>query len=161
MAADDLVLRERNGEGIMSKGSSSIRIFVLDSRFFRGGGLSALRILKHIRDAICAGLLNACCSFGVCSELPQSRRKVDLPVVDGNDIRFTQLHPVQGQFQDEVNRIVQDDQGFLWFGTSDGLRRYDGYDFREYRHDPKDPHSISGTTVYSLFKDRTGRLWVG
>jgi len=84
-----------------------------------------------------------------------------LPVVDGNDIRFTQVHPLQGQLQDEVNRIVQDDQGFMWFGTSDGLRRYDGYGFRAYRHDPKDPNSISGATVYSLFKDRSGRLWVG
>jgi ligand-binding sensor domain-containing protein len=47
------------------------------------------------------------------------------------------------------------------FGTSDGLRRYDGYGFRDYRHDPKNPDSLSGATVYSLFKDRSGRLWVG
>ena len=92
---------------------------------------------------------------------PQNSRPVRLPVVDGNDIRFTQLHAEQGQLQDEVNHIVQDDQGFMWFGTSDGLRRYDGYGFRDYRHDPMDPNSIRGARVYALFKDRSGRLWVG
>src|ERR1700752_403655 len=118
----------------MSNGSSSIRILVVDNDLFSCVGRVALtRILKHIRDAICAGLLIASCLFGMCSELPQSTRKVVLSVVDGNDIRFTQLHPLQGELQDEVNRIVQDDQGFIWFGTSDGLRRYDGYAFREYR----------------------------
>ena len=117
------------------------------------------KILKYM--TICVGLLTASCSFGVCAQLDQSSRLVRLPVVDGNDIRFTQLRPSQDQLQDEVNRIAQDDQGFMWFGTSDGLRRYDGYGFRDYRHDPKDPNSISGATVYSLFKDRSGRLWVG
>jgi len=86
---------------------------------------------------------------------------VRLPVVEGTDIRFTQLHSEQDQLQGEVNHILQDDQGFMWFGTSDGLRRYDGYGFREYRHDPKDPNSLSGATIYALFKDRSGKLWVG
>ena len=81
--------------------------------------------------------------------------------MDGNDIRFAQLHSEQGQLQDEVNHIVQDDRGFLWLGTSDGLRRYDGYGFREYRHDSRDPNSISGATIYALYKDRSGKLWVG
>ena len=41
------------------------------------------------------------------------------------------------------------------------LRRYDGYGFREFRHDSRDPNSISGATIYALYKDRFGRLWVG
>ena len=127
------------------------------SCFFGRSALAA--ILKN--TTICVGLLTASCSFGLCADLHQSSQLVRLPVADGNDIRFTQLRPVQDQLQDEVNRIVQDDQGFMWFGTSDGLKRYDGYGFRDYRHDPKDPNSISGATVYSLFKDRSGRLWVG
>ena len=81
--------------------------------------------------------------------------------MDRDDIRFAQLHSEQSQLQNEVNHIVQDDQGFLWFGTSDGLRRYDGYGFRDYRHDSRDPNSISGATIYALYKDRSGRLWVG
>ena len=125
------------------------------------GCFSIAKIFKYMGMTIWIGLFAAACSLGVCADLHQSRRVVRLPVVDGNDIRFTQVRPAQDQLQDEVNRIVQDDQGFMWFGTSDGLRRYDGYRYRTYRHDPRDPNSISGATVYSLFKDHTGRLWVG
>ena len=105
----------------------------------------------------CVGLLTASCSFAV----HQSGRPVLLPVVDGNDIRFAQLRSKQRQLEGEVNHILQDDQGFMWFGTSDGLRRYDGYSLKEYRHDPRDPNSLSGATIFALFKDRSGRLWIG
>jgi len=99
--------------------------------------------------------------FDQAPELSQSNQVVRLPVAEENDIRFSQLHSEQGHLQDEVNHIVQDDQGFLWLGTSDGLRRYDGYGSRDYRHDSKDPNSISGATIYALYKERSGRLWVG
>ncbi len=49
----------------------------------------------------------------------------------------------------------------MWFGTSDGLNRYDGYSFTVYKHDPDDPHSLSHNLVSSLFEDSTGMLWVG
>src|SRR5271165_4585767 len=98
---------------------------------------------------------------GYCSGANAKEHSIRLPVVEGKDIRFTQLQSEEGLLEGEVNHILQDDQGFMWFGTSDGLRRYDGYGFRDYRHDPKDPNSIRGATVYALFKDRSGRLWVG
>src|SRR3974377_257917 len=98
---------------------------------------------------------------GYSSDANTGIHPIRLPVVEGKDIRFTQLHSEQDQLEGEVNHILQDDQGFMWFGTSDGLRRYDGYGFREYRHDPKDPNSLSGATIYALFKDRSGKLWVG
>ena len=86
---------------------------------------------------------------------------IRLPVFEGKDIRFTQLHSEEGLLEGEVNHIIEDDRGFIWFGTSDGLRRYDGYTFRPYRHNPQDPNSLSGSTIFSLFKDRSGKLWVG
>ena len=49
----------------------------------------------------------------------------------------------------------------MWFGTADGLRRYDGYRFRAFPNDPHNPHSLSGGYVSVLFKDRSGKLWVG
>jgi signal transduction histidine kinase/ligand-binding sensor domain-containing protein len=49
----------------------------------------------------------------------------------------------------------------MWFGTDDGLNRYDGYDVTGYRHDPADPHSLSHNRVRSLFEDAAGVLWVG
>lgn len=60
-----------------------------------------------------------------------------------------------------VVAILQDRHGFMWFGTSDGLNRYDGYRFTIYRHDPTDPQSLSNSTVTCLLEDRHGQLWVG
>jgi ligand-binding sensor domain-containing protein len=57
--------------------------------------------------------------------------------------------------------IVQDDQGFLWFGTQDGVQRYDGYGLRVYTYDPRNPKASGPPTRAAIFKDRSGRLWVG
>ncbi len=49
----------------------------------------------------------------------------------------------------------------IWFGTQYGINRYDGYEFRVFVHDPKQPNSLCGTYVHALFKDRSGMLWIG
>jgi hypothetical protein len=56
--------------------------------------------------------------------------------------------------------MVQDNLGFMWFATQDGLWRYDGLRFKEYHPDPKNPNSLSGVNVETLFKERSGALWV-
>ena len=90
-------------------------------------------------------------------------RTITLPVVDGNDIRFrfTRLSTENGLSQTKVLNIVQDNQGFMWFGTQYGLNRYDGYNFKVFVHDPMNPNSLSGVYINALFKDRDGALWVG
>ena len=88
-------------------------------------------------------------------------RTVILPVIDGADIRFTRLSSDEGLFQTMVWQIVQDDRGFMWFGSQYGLNRYDGYRFKVFKHEPGVANSLSGVYIYSLFKDRTGTLWVG
>ena len=88
-------------------------------------------------------------------------RTITLPVVDGKGIRFTRLSTDEGLSQTKINQIVQDDQGFMWFGTQYGLNRYDGYTFKLFVHDPRNPNSLSGVYVDGLFKDRDGALWVG
>jgi PAS domain S-box-containing protein len=88
-------------------------------------------------------------------------RTITLPVVDGKGIRFTQLSKDQGLSQTRVIQIVQDDQGFMWFGSQYGLNRYDGYKFEVFKHEPGNPNSLSGVFISSLFKDRSGSLWVG
>src|ERR1700755_425113 len=61
-----------------------------------GVGRSAMvGLLKYVCMTSRVGLLIASCSLGVCADLHQPSRSVRLPVVDGSDIRFTQLHPVQ------------------------------------------------------------------
>ena len=57
--------------------------------------------------------------------------------------------------------IHQDRRGFLWLATANGLNRYDGYEFKVYRHDPDDPESISGNVLLTLLEDSEGFLWVG
>jgi len=86
---------------------------------------------------------------------------VRLPVTEGEDIRFSHLSTKEGLSQTRVAQIVQDDDGFLWFGTQYGLNRYDGYNFKLFVHDPTRQNSLSCVFVYSLFKDRDGTLWVG
>ena len=86
---------------------------------------------------------------------------IHLPVLGGSDIRFVRLKRSLGLSQQRVSSIVQDDKGFLWFGTVFGLNRYDGYHFRVFKADPSDPGSLCDVAISSLFKDRAGRLWVG
>jgi PAS domain S-box-containing protein len=75
--------------------------------------------------------------------------------------RFTRLSVEQGLSQSTVQAILQDHVGFLWFGTEEGLNRYDGYTFVVFRHDSRDPQSLQDDEVSALHEDRQGRLWVG
>ena len=83
-----------------------------------------------------------------------------MPVADGGDLRFDHLPLGVDPSHRRITGIVQDDLGFLWMGTDDGLKRYDGYRIRDFRHDPKDPESLADNFIVSLFKDRSGKLWV-
>ena len=76
-------------------------------------------------------------------------------------LRFTHLTANEGLPGRLVLAIVQDRQGFMWFGTEDGLAKYDGYTFVVYRNDPDDPRSISNSSVNALYEDPEGYLWVG
>jgi signal transduction histidine kinase/ligand-binding sensor domain-containing protein len=88
-------------------------------------------------------------------------RPITIPVIDGTDVRFSSLTASNGISQISANRIVQDNQGFMWFGSFNGLIRYDGRNLKEFSHDPKNPKSLSGISIHALFKDRDGALWVG
>jgi ligand-binding sensor domain-containing protein/signal transduction histidine kinase len=88
-------------------------------------------------------------------------RPIRFPVIDATDNRFERLSTTDGLSQRRVSQIVQDDQGFMWFGTQYGLNRYDGYNFKVFVHDPRNPNSLSGVFINALFKDRDGTLWVG
>jgi signal transduction histidine kinase/ligand-binding sensor domain-containing protein/CheY-like chemotaxis protein len=84
-----------------------------------------------------------------------------LPVVDAHDIHFVPLSVGGERFQKRVNAINQDSYGFVWLGTDDGLYRYDGYTLKLYRHDPKNPNTLSHNKVMDIYKDRAGILWIG
>ncbi|UCG25018.1 MAG: GAF domain-containing protein [Chloroflexota bacterium] len=82
------------------------------------------------------------------------------PALAGN-ARFDHLSLEQGLSQSTVTAMLQDSQGFMWFGTRDGLNRYDGYSFKVLKHDSADPASLADNAIASIFEDRSGTLWIG
>ncbi len=83
------------------------------------------------------------------------------PYAQEADAPFENITTKDGLSQNTVTCMLQDHQGFLWFGTEDGLNRYDGYQFVVYRHDPENAYSLSDSNIYSLYEDRSGTIWVG
>src|SRR5690554_2055069 len=81
--------------------------------------------------------------------------------INAQNIYFNHLTVENGLSNNDVNTLIQDDKGFIWFGTEDGLNRYDGYNFKIFRNDPYDTNSLSGNAVWSLMEDRKGFIWVG
>jgi serine phosphatase RsbU (regulator of sigma subunit)/ligand-binding sensor domain-containing protein len=74
---------------------------------------------------------------------------------------FEHLSVKQGLSQADVNCILQDSKGFIWFGTQDGLNRYDGYGLRVFKHDPGDPNSLDESWIVSIGETPDGTLWIG
>jgi ligand-binding sensor domain-containing protein len=75
-------------------------------------------------------------------------------------LTFDRIAIPQGLSQDVVTSITQDNEGFLWFGTEDGLNKYDGYSVRIYTYDPRDSSGLTENAIGSLFTDSRGRVWV-
>ncbi len=78
-----------------------------------------------------------------------------------DDLVFKHLSIEQGLSQSIVDAMVQDRGGFMWFVTEDGLNRYDGYEFKVFKHDARNPASLTHNEIKCIAQDRTGILWVG
>jgi ligand-binding sensor domain-containing protein len=76
------------------------------------------------------------------------------------DLKFAHLTTNDGLSQGYVTAILQDRRGFMWFGTRDGLNRYDGNAFVVYKNDPNDPRSLSSNFIQDLMEDDHGYLWI-
>lgn len=75
--------------------------------------------------------------------------------------KFNHISLNQGLSSSEVNCIIQDHRGFMWFGTQYGLNRYDGYTIKSFYNDQENTNSLSDNYILSLFEDSKGNLWVG
>ncbi len=77
------------------------------------------------------------------------------------EIDFEHITVRDGLSQNSVYCILQDHKGFLWFGTEDGLNKYDGYEFLEYRPHSKKSEGLSSNFVLSIVEDRDHMIWIG
>jgi ligand-binding sensor domain-containing protein/AraC-like DNA-binding protein len=75
-------------------------------------------------------------------------------------IKFGMLSVTDGLSQSSVLCILQDSKGFMWFGTEDGLNRYDGYGFKIFRPERGNPHSISNNIIPWIYQDSKEQLWI-
>ena len=81
--------------------------------------------------------------------------------VYAENVSFESLTTRQGLPQMSVLDIIQDDQGYIWFATRDGMARYDGYSIDVFQNRTNDSLSLSNNYVISLGKDKEGALWIG
>jgi signal transduction histidine kinase/CheY-like chemotaxis protein/ligand-binding sensor domain-containing protein len=78
-----------------------------------------------------------------------------------SDVRFRHISNEQGLSNSTITCIFQDSRGFMWFGTRDGLNKYDGVKVVVYKNDPKNRASISDNFVNCIYEDSEHKLWIG
>lgn len=77
------------------------------------------------------------------------------------DIQFTNVSIEEGLSNSTVYSIIQDSKGFMWFGTQNGLNKFDGYNFTIFKNIPFDSTSLTDNWVLALLEDSKGNIWVG
>ncbi len=75
-------------------------------------------------------------------------------------VEFEHFTSKEGLVNPVVYDILQDKNGYLWFGTGNGLSKYDGYQFINYLPDKNNPNAIGGGPAIDLYVDQQGRLWI-
>ena len=78
-----------------------------------------------------------------------------------DEIQFSHITAEDGLSLNVVTKVFQDSKGFMWFGTYNGLNRYDGYNFKIFLPQPSNPNSISNHSILSMCEDKEGNLWIG
>ena len=73
---------------------------------------------------------------------------------------FTHYNTSSGLLSNQVNTVVQDEQGYIWTGSTDGLQRFDGSRYKTFRHKKGDSTTIPSNPVWQLLVDKNKNLWV-
>jgi ligand-binding sensor domain-containing protein len=105
------------------------------------------------------GWLTVLASAAAAPAMTTHPSQIALP--DHQALRFDRFTLDQGLSNNFITSILQDQQGFIWVGTEDGLNRFDGYTFRTYRSDPTNPHTLPNNVVLALAEDQHRMLWIG
>ena len=99
-------------------------------------------------------------SFFFCFAFNSSGQKYQ-EIKPGNEFKFEQYSINQGLSHVGVTTILQDNTGFLWIGTYDGLNRFDGLNFDVFKNNPDIASSLINNRVHSIYEDHSGNLWIG
>ena len=87
--------------------------------------------------------------------------KVDISYANiSESINFNNITIEDGLSQSTVETIFQDSRGYIWIGTNDGLNRYNGYEFKYYKHDKYDKNSLVNNYIVHIAEDKDGYIWV-
>lgn len=81
-------------------------------------------------------------------------------LAQGTQYRFSRIDIRNGLSNNQISSILRDDKGFMWFGTSSGLNRYDGYKFKVFKHIISDSTSISNDIISKCWEGPDNKLWV-
>ncbi len=86
---------------------------------------------------------------------------IGINILLGQGIRFDHYAVKDGISQSEVLSVFQDSERYMWFGTQNGLNKFDGYSFENYFFDPSDTNTISSSWIFDITEDDNGFLWIG
>jgi len=75
--------------------------------------------------------------------------------------QFSHYRVSDGLSQSQILCIFQDSEGYMWFGTQNGLNKFDGYSFERFFNDPADPNTISSNWIFDICEDQNGMIWIG
>ncbi|MCW3092497.1 MAG: signal transduction histidine kinase [Ferruginibacter sp.] len=81
--------------------------------------------------------------------------------VKGQLYNFKKYQIENGLSSNLTTSVIQDSKGFVWIGTREGLNRFDGYNFKIFRHNLRDSNSLASSIINCVYEDRKLRLWVG
>src|SRR5512136_1546455 len=82
-------------------------------------------------------------------------------VANGRSYYFRHYRNDNGLSNNTVMECIQDRRGFIWFGTKEGLTRFDGFHFKIFLHNPSVTNCILNNFVTTICEDRDGWIWVG
>src|SRR5579864_5897066 len=77
-----------------------------------------------------------------------------------DQFQFSRLDITNGLSHNQVNCIFKDSKGFMWFGTLSGLSRYDGYEFKVFKHSASDTSTLSDDYIVGVSEGPNGKLWI-
>ena len=137
-------------------------VFVLHSMYgrLRFGGIQLRQLflsLLLLASLIIASVTPCFAQQG--TPTPLGDRQPPIPAIE--NIHFDHLSNKNGLSSNIVWSVLQDSNGFVWIGTVDGLNRFDGVEFKVYKHDVNDPNSLGDNSAQVIIEDRLKNLWIG